>query len=116
MVSEMGIGYNLGNLFDCYSENGIIKNPDEQITLQGNTIPTKKMISSIKKSGFKTIRFPITWKYFIDDDGNIKSIWMERIKEVVKWIIDSNMYCIINVHNDAILDNWIFKEQNSIDK
>lgn len=116
IVNEMGIGYNLGNLFDCYTEKGEIKYPDEQIILLGNTIPTKQMITSIKKSGFKTIRFPITWKHFIDDYGNTNSDWMKRIKEVVNWIIDSNMYCIINVHNDAILDNWIFKEQNSKEK
>ena len=31
IVNDMGIGYNLGNLFDCYSINEEIKTPDEQI-------------------------------------------------------------------------------------
>ena len=116
IVNEMGIGYNLGNLFECDSDIEKIITPNDQITLLKNTIPTKKMITSIKKSGFKTIRFPITWTHFIDDYGNINPDWMKRIKEVVDWIIDSSMYCIINIYNDATQDNWIFQEKNAIDK
>ena len=41
-IENMGIGYNLGNSFDCYDENVIINKPDDQITLKGNIIPTKK--------------------------------------------------------------------------
>ena len=66
IVNEMGNGYNLGNLFDCYDKNVEIKNPLDQITLCGNSFPTKLMISNIKKSVFNTIRFPITWINFID--------------------------------------------------
>ena len=116
IVNEMGIGYNLGNLFECDSDIEKIITPNDQITLLKNTIPTKKMITSIKKSGFKTIRFPITWTHFIDDYGNINPDWMKRIKVVVDWIIDSSMYCIINIYNDATQDNWIFQEKNAIDK
>ena len=72
IVNDMGIGYNFGFSFDCcvYNEYGDcleessvsdeIKNPDDQILLLGNPIPTKKMIKNIKKNGFKTIRFPVT--------------------------------------------------------
>ena len=49
IVNEMGIGYNLGNSFDSYDTYKEIKNPDEQITLFGNPIPTKKLIINIKK-------------------------------------------------------------------
>ena len=83
IVNEMSLGYNLGNSFDSYNISIIINNPDDQITLFGNPLPTKKLISNLKKSGFKTIRFPVTWTYFIDDYGNINHEWMMRIKEVV---------------------------------
>ena len=60
-VKDMGIGYNLGNTFDCYDYYIVEMNtPEEQITLNGNTLPTKKMIQKLKKYGFKTIRFPVT--------------------------------------------------------
>ena len=55
-VRDMGIGYNLGNTFDSYSYDlDEINTPEEQITLNGNSLPTKNMIKKIKKYGFKTI-------------------------------------------------------------
>ena len=107
-VNEMGIGYNLGNLFDSYNFSKEIKTPDEQITLWGNSLPTKKMISNIKKNGFKTIRFPVTWMNFIDEYGNVNSEWMSRVKEVVNWIVKKNLYCVLNVQNDAEKGSWLF--------
>lgn len=40
--------------------------------------------------------------------------WIIRIKEIVKWIINSNMYCILSVHHDN--QYWEIKGQNSKDK
>ena len=37
----MGIGINLGNLFDCYDISKEIKTPNDQLTLLGNSIPKK---------------------------------------------------------------------------
>ena len=107
IVNEMGLGYNLGNSFDSYNNSIEIKNPDEQITLYGNPLPSKKLISNLKKSGFKTIRFPVTWINFIDDYGNVNHDWILRVKEVANWIISKNMYCIINIHNDGEEGNWL---------
>ena len=109
IVNDMGIGINLGNNFDCYSSFEEIKNPDDQITLWGNSVPTKTMIQKIKKYKFKTIRFPITWKHFIGNNNKVNSEWMSRVKEVVNWIINENMYCIINIHNDGLPGNWLFE-------
>ena len=116
IINEMGIGYNLGYIFDCYNEDVEIKYRIDQITLCGNSFPIKQMISSIKKTGFKTIRFPVTWINFIDDYGNINSDWMKNVKEVIDIIINSNMYCILNLENDGKYRNWlsrgiIFKEK-----
>jgi len=105
IINEMGIGYNLGHSFDSYLKSKKINNPDDAITLLGNPIPTKKLISNIKKYGFKTIRFPVTWIYFIDQFGNIDPEWILRVKEVVKWIIERNIYCILNVYADT--KEWI---------
>jgi len=107
IVNDMGIGYNLGNVFDCYSTSEEIKTPDEQITLWGNSPPNKQLFKFLKKSGFKTIRIPITWMHFMDESGKVNPLWMSRVKEVVKWIIDANMYCIINMQNDALAGNWL---------
>ena len=118
IVNDMGIGYNLGNSFVSfkYDEFGNpiniseeINSPNDQITLLGNPIPTKGLIKNIKKNGFKTIRFPVTWINFIDDFGKINSEWMSRVKEVVNWIIENNMYCILNLYHDGSPPNWLSK-------
>ena len=107
IVNDMGIGINLANSFDCFNSYENIDDPDKQIILWGNAIPTKKMIISIKKNKFKTIRFPVTWKHFIDDKNKINSKWMSRVKEVVDWIVNEDMYCILNMFHDGSTGNWL---------
>ena len=116
IVREMGMGYNIANTFDSFSYYPNIKTPDEQIGLKGNIAPTKEMIKKIKKYGFKTIRFPVTWMHFIDDKGNIKSEWMARVKEVIDIIIKEKLYCILNVHNDGFYTNWLIEGMEVKDK
>jgi endoglucanase len=116
IVRDMGMGYNLGNTFDSYSFMGGINTPEEQITLNGNTLPTKGMIKKIKKYGFKTIRFPVTWIYFIDDYGNVSSEWMILVKKVVDLIINADLYCILNIYNDGHYENWLGMGMESIEK
>ena len=116
IVRKMGMGYNLANTFDSFSYFEDIETPEEQIRLNGNIPPNKEMIKKIKKYGFKTIRFPVTWMHFIDDKGNIKSEWMERVKEVIDIIIKENLYCILNIHNDGDFSSWLIKGMEVKDK
>ena len=115
-VNEMGLGWNLGNTFDCYGSWKTMKTPDDQITLWGNAIPTKETILAIKKYGFRTIRLPVTWMNFIDENGKINSEWSDRVNQAVLWIVETGMYCILNVQNDGAPGNWLsqglaFKEK-----
>jgi len=116
IVREMGIGYNIGNTFDSFTYYDGFKTPDEQIGYYGNIAPTKEMIKKIKKYGFKTIRFPVTWMYFIDDEGNIKPEWLAKVKEVIDIIIKEKLYCILNVHNDGFYINWLTEGMEAKEK
>jgi len=116
IVRKMGMGYNIGNTFDSFSYYEYIETPNEQIELNGNIAPTQNMIKKIKKYGFKTIRFPVTWMYFIDDEGNIKSEWMERVKEVIDIIIKEKLYCILNMHNDGHYWGWLVRGMEMKDR
>ena len=107
LVNDMGQGWNLGNTFESYDINKKILIPDEQITLWGNMFPKKEMFNKIRKYGFKTIRFPVTWMNFMENSGKVKEEWMERVKEVVDLIINSNMYCILNIFHDGANGNWL---------
>ena len=116
IINDMGIGWNMGNTFDSYIPNKTINNPDEQITSWGNILPTKDLFVKLKKYGFKTIRFPITWLHFMNEEGIIDKIWILRVKEVVDWIISLNMYCIINTQYDGSYPNWLSKGEKSKEK
>ena len=118
IVDEMGFGWNLANSFECYDINSNIKieNPDDQITLWGNEIPTKELLLKLKRYGFKTIRFPVTWMYFMDESGKVDKRWMSRIRQFVDWVINYKMYCILNVHNDGASNNWLTKGESTKEK
>lgn len=73
----------------------------------GNPPISEEMIKAIKKEGFDTVRIPVTYFNHISDDGVIDKEFLDRVEEVVDWVIDNDMYCIIDVHNDTGNDGWI---------
>jgi endoglucanase len=52
----------------------------------------------------------------MDESGTINPVWMNRVKELVNWIIKSKLYCIINVYNDGLSGNWLSQGISSKDK
>lgn len=99
IVEDMKIGWNLGNSLDSYDEDSskIIGSAE---TYWGNPETTKAMIDKVKSAGFKAVRIPVSWTNHIDDNNNIDEEWLARVKEVVDYVIDNDMYAIINVHHD----------------
>ena len=100
LVEDMGQGWNLGNTLDCSNTWTNPLTPEAIETAWGNPATTEAMIKEIKKSGFKTVRIPITWQQMISDDGTPKDEWLARIKEVVDYCVNNDMYAIINTHHD----------------
>jgi len=95
-VAKVKIGWNLGNTLDG--------SPNE--TSWGNPKTTKEMITAIKNAGFNTIRIPVSWSSHAPTPNyTIDSAWMSRVKEVVDYAVDNNLYIILNSHHD----NSIFK-------
>lgn len=58
------------------------------------------MILDIKAMGFNTIRIPVSWGIHTDSEGKIDSEWLARVKEVVDYVYDNDMYVILNSHHD----------------
>ena len=81
LVNDMGIGYNLGNTYNCCNlieENNL---ENEDIKLLGTTLPTKNLLKEIRKNGFKTIRFQISYNNDIFNNNIINSELIEKLKE-----------------------------------
>ncbi len=100
LVREMGVGINLGNTFDC-SGDWISKNVESVETAWGSPVVTEDMIKCCAEAGFGVMRLPVSWQTLSDENFNVDKAFMKRIKEVVGWILDSGMYCIINTHHDG---------------
>jgi len=106
-VNDMGLGYNMGKVFNYFNDS---ENESTQYDL---TLSSKKIITRIKKFGFKTIRYEFNYDYLPKDNANnINSDWIDEIKKVINWIINSNMYCILSI----LFDGKFWRRKNSKDK
>jgi aryl-phospho-beta-D-glucosidase BglC (GH1 family) len=75
-------------------------------TFWGNPVTTSEMIESIAEMGFGAVRVPVTWIDNMDENFNIRADWINRVEEVVNYVLDSGMYCIINLHHDNGSGSW----------
>ena len=110
IINDMGIGYNLGNTYKYIDDIG----ENYEIKTWGTILPTKKIISKIKKRGFKTIRFQVKYMNYTNEISIKNSEWIIKIKEIIKWIINSNMYCILSIYHDN--NYWELEGNNPKDK
>lgn len=96
----MGLGWNLGNSLDTLDANHE-RSITEVETLWGNPVTTQEMIDTVADAGFSAVRVPITYVNHADEDGTIDEKWLDRVEEVVNYVLDAGMYCIIDVHHDV---------------
>lgn len=101
IASEMTVGWNIGNTMEAlYEYNGeIVANE----TAWGNAAITQRLIDSVKAVGFNTIRIPIAWDVH-STNGTIDAAWIARVKEVVDYCYNQDLYIMINIHWD---NGWL---------
>lgn len=99
-VKDMRLGWNLGNTFDAVDDSGSIANDLDLESAWVGTKTTRSLIDNVKNAGFNTVRVPVSWHNHIDSDFNINEPFMDRVQQVVDYVIDNDMYCIINIHHD----------------
>ena len=95
ILTDMGLGWNLGNSLDA---TGTGLNSE---TYWGNPKTTQELIDAVKAQGFNTVRVPVSWaKHTTGDNYTIDKQWLARVKEVVDYCYNDNMYVILNIHHD----------------
>lgn len=103
LISEMKTGWNLGNTLDSTITNPTgSETPSDWETAWGQPVTTKAMIDSVKSQGFNVLRVPVTWegKFGEAPDYTINADWLARVKEVVDYGIDNDMFVILNMHHE----------------
>ena len=134
-VKNMAVGWNLGNTLDSNSgdannmwiEKWTSRTPNHYEKAWGQPVTKPELLKMMKEAGFNAIRVPITWYPHMeatfsnfpwdpvsDPIGTqIQAAWMQRVHEVVDYVISQGMYCIINVHHDTGASNthWIVADE-----
>ena len=125
-VKNMAPGWNLGNTLDSHSgdvthmwiESKADRTTADYETAWGQPVTTRALIHMFKEAGFNAIRVPVTWyphmgtlevnggywdmaKWLESTDYRVDPAWMARVRQVVDYVIDEGMYCILNVHHDT---------------
>lgn len=113
IVKEMGIGINIGNTMESCGDwiNG--KTVSDFEKAWGSPIITEEMIAGYADAGFRVIRVPVAWSNLMENDYTrtqneahlsteytINSDLLDRIDTIIEWILDHNMYVILNIHWD----------------
>jgi endoglucanase len=93
LVRDMGIGWNLGNTLDSVGGE----------TAWGNPLTTQAMIQAVATAGFRSIRIPVTWRdhFGAAPDYVIDATWMNRVQQIVDWVMAAGLHAIINLHHDG---------------
>lgn len=102
-VAAMQPGWNLGNTYDAI--------PDE--TSWGNPPVTRELLKKVTSQGFRSIRLPVTWGVHqgAAPDYTIDPAWMAKVRQVVDWALDEDLYVMINMHHDS----WMWVNNLSAD-
>ena len=104
LVENLVMGYNLGNTLDA-NPWGDWWDPSTKTiadweTSWGQPLTTQEIIDAIAEKGFNIIRVPVTWYPHMDADDNVSEEWMNRVQQVVDYVLNAGCYCILNIQHD----------------
>ena len=109
LAAKIKLGWNLGNTFEA----------DGGETGWGSPVITEDYIKFVKRSGFNAIRIPCAWNWHHVDNqatAHINQRWLNRVKEVVGYCVNNDVYVLLNIHWDGgwLDDNIKKAKQDSI--
>ena len=104
-VANMGVGWNLGNTLESiWAGDTDGRDWKKWETGWGQAVTRPELMTMMRDAGFGAIRVPVSWGVHMDASGNVYDEWMNRVNEVVDYVLDAGLYCIINIHHDTGAD------------
>ena len=98
-LQAMGTGWNLGNTFDA---TGAVEDEMTLETYWCGVETTEGMIDLLAKTGFRTLRLPVSWHDHVSgEDFTISAAWLDRVQQVADWALARGMVVILNTHHDV---------------
>jgi aryl-phospho-beta-D-glucosidase BglC (GH1 family) len=93
LAAKFELGWNIGNTLEA---------PGGE-TGWGNPVITENYVKAIKQLGFSAIRIPCAWNLHLDNEATarIDQDWINRVKEVVGYCVNNDLYVMLNIHWDG---------------
>lgn len=93
IASKIRLGWNIGNTLEAVGGE----------TAWGNPMVSKDLIDLTKKSGFNAIRIPCSFNQYMANSttAQLKLDWLNRVKQVIQYCVDNDMYVILDIHWDG---------------
>jgi len=112
LAANIKVGWNLGNTLDTNDLHWLGGMPpvSSMETAWGNPAATKANITAIKNAGFNAVRIPVSWAKCVNKNYVIRTDWMKRVKQVVDYAVDNDMYIILNTHHDEEIFKFLDKD------
>lgn len=101
IVQDMGLGINLGNTFEACGDWIDSSSVTNYETAWGSPVIAKATIQGYADAGFGVLRVPVAWSNMMQVDYTIHPDYMARVREIVDWAIDADLYVILNIHYDS---------------
>lgn len=106
LAAKIKLGFNIGNTLEAIGGE----------TNWGNPKITKAFVDFVKQSGFNAIRLPCSFDQYSNASAQIKTEWLNRVKEVVQYCVDDGLYVILNIHWDGgwLENNCTLAKQDAV--
>ena len=100
LAAKFKLGLNIGNTLEAIGGE----------TAWGNPLISESYIKFVKAQGFNAIRLPCSWDQNSDKaTAKIQDAWLNRVKLVVQYCVDNDMYVLLNIHWDG---GWLDQNIN----
>ena len=104
-IANMGVGWNLGNTLESlWAGDTDGRDWKKWETGWGQAVTRPELMIMMRDAGFGASRVPVSWGVHMDASDKVYDEWMNRVNEVVDYVLDAGLYCIINIHHDTGAD------------
>lgn len=104
LAAKFKAGWNIGNTMEAIGGE----------TAWGNPLVTESYIQFVKQHGFKAIRLPCSWNQYANQNtAKIQDSWLNRVKQVVQYCVNNDIYVLVNIHWDG---GWLDNNINQLKK
>ncbi|WP_421871403.1 cellulase family glycosylhydrolase [Marinoscillum sp.] len=91
LAAKMTLGINIGNTLEAIGGE----------TAWGNPQINETFVGTLKEKGFSAVRLPCSFDQYADTKAKISDTWLNRVKTVVQYCFDNDLYVILNIHWDG---------------